>query len=154
MSMLSTLTTSGNQPNLHTLDKKASYSLKQGFINNNITYQLVPLHLHRQNAAKRAIQIFRSHFITCICADYPKYTAKQQDCFLLQVTLNINLLRNCRFNPKLLAHAALHGIFYYNKTPLYPLGTRVLVHEKTTNCRTCAPCGTNGWYIGPYLEHY
>ena len=68
--------------------------------------------------------------------------------------MTLNLLRNFCFNTKLSAHVALHGTFEYNKTPLAPLGTRVLVHEKPENCCTWAPYGTNGWSIGPYLEHY
>ena len=35
-----------------------------------------PLHLHRQNAAKRAIQTFKAHFSTCLYADNPEYLAK------------------------------------------------------------------------------
>ena len=152
--MLITLTTSGHQPNIIILDNKASSSMRQDFIKNKIKYQLVPLHLHRRNASERAIQTFKANFNTCLCASDPRYPSKEWNFFLMQATLTINLIRNCHFNPKLSAHAALRGTFYYNKTPLAPLGTRVLVHEKTTNCRTWAPFGTNGWCIGPYLEHY
>ena len=145
MSILSTLSTSGHKPNLHILANEASSGLKQGLLNNKIKYQLVPLYLHRRNASERAIQKFRGNFITCLCTDNPKYSSKEWYCFLLQAILTLNMLRNCRFNPKLSAHSAPQGIFDQNKTPLAPLGTRVLVHEKTTNCRTWAPRGTNRW---------
>ena len=46
MSMLSTLTTSVHQPNLHILDNDSSSSMKQGLLKNKIKYHLVPLHLH------------------------------------------------------------------------------------------------------------
>ena len=154
MSMLNTLTTSGHQTDLCILDNEASSSLRQGLINNNIKYQLVPPQLIRLNAAERAIQTFKAHFITCFCADNPVYPAKEWYCFLPQSTLTLNLLCNFCFNPKLSAHVALHGTFEYNKTALSPLGTRVLAYENPENCRTWAPCGTNGWYIGQYLEHY
>ena len=52
MYMLIVLTTSVHQPNLRILDNEAPPSLKQGFLNNNIKYQLVPLHIHKQNAEK------------------------------------------------------------------------------------------------------
>ena len=152
--MLSTLSTSGNKPNLHILANEASSGLKQGLLNNKIKYQLVPLYLHRRNASERAIQTFRGNFITCLCTDNPKYSSKEWYCFLLQAILTLNMLRNYRFNPWLSAHVALHGIFDYNKTPIAPLGTRVLVREKTTNCVTWVPGGTNVWYIGPALEKY
>ena len=48
ISILSTLTTSGLQPNLCILDNKESYSLKQGLLKNNINYQLVPPHLPKK----------------------------------------------------------------------------------------------------------
>ena len=58
MSMLNTLTTSGNQFNIYILDNEASSSLKLGLLNNNIKYQLVPVHTHRKNADERAIKTF------------------------------------------------------------------------------------------------
>jgi hypothetical protein len=66
----------------------------------------------------------------------------------------VSNLRNCRFNPKLSAHTALHSVFDYNKTPLAPLGTKVVIHEKTDKHKTWSTHGTDGWYIGPALDHY
>jgi hypothetical protein len=76
------------------------------------------------------------------------------DRFLSQSVITLNLLRNCRFNPKLSAHTALHSVLDYNKTPLAPLGTKVVIHEKTDKCKTWSTHGIDGWYIGPALEHY
>ena len=128
--------------------------MRQGLLKNKIKYQLVPLNLHRQNTAKNTIQTFRAHLITCLCASYTLYLFKEWDILLPQATFTLNLIHNCRFNPKLSAHAALHDTFDYNKIPLTPLGTIYLVNEKTTNSCTWAPRGTGGWYIGKYLEHY
>ena len=146
MSMLSTLTTSGHQPNIHILDNGVSTILKQGLLNNKRKNKLANPHLHIKNAAERAIQKFSAHFIMCLCTAEPKYPGKQWDCFLSQSTLNLNLLRKCHFNP-FLEYAALHGIFDYNKTTLSPLGIRFLVHKNTTNHCTWAPHGTDGYYI-------
>ena len=154
MSMLSTLTTIRNQQNLHIIDNEASNILKQGLLKNKIKYQLVPPHLHRPNASERDIQTFKANFITCLCTAEPDYPAKEWDRFLPQATLSLKLLRKRNFNPKLSSYAALHGIFDNNKKTIYPIGTRVLLREKTTNCRTWAPNGTDRWYIGPHLEHY
>ena len=101
MSILSTLTIIGNQPNLHTLDNEASSSLRQGFLNNNIKYHMLPPHLRRRNEAKRSIQTFKAHCITCLCVANPGYPEKYWDRFLPQATFTLNLLRNCRFDPKL-----------------------------------------------------
>ena len=154
MSMLNTLNISGHQPNLHILDNESLSSMRQVLLKNNINYQLAPAHPHRINSDEHAIQTFKAHLITYLCAADSGYLEKEWDSLLPQETLNLNLLRNCRFNPKLSAHEALNGIFDYNKTPLGPLGARVVVHEKTTNFHTWSPHVTDGWYIGPYLEYY
>ena len=136
MSTLTTLTTSGHQSNLHILDNESSSSQNQGFLKNDINYQLVPPHLHIQNTSKRDMQALKQHFIICLCTDNPKYPAREWDCLLPQKTTTLNTLHNCHFNTKLSAYAGLHGMFDYNKTPLDPLGTIVLVRKKTTNCHT------------------
>ena len=96
--ILSVLTTSDNQPNLHVLDNEASSSLKQGLLKNNTKYQLLPLRLHRLNADEHFIQTFQAHFITCTCAADPKYPAKEWYHLLPQTTFTLNLLCNYRFN--------------------------------------------------------
>ena len=72
-----------------------------------------------------------------------------------QIELTLNLLRNCRYNPKISARTALHSAFDFNKSPLATLETHLVIHEKTDNHATWSPHGTDGWYIGgPALEHY
>ena len=48
----------------------------------------------------------------------------------------------------------LEGVFDFNKTPLAPPGTRVVLHEKPSQRLSWDPHGTEGWYLGPALEHY
>ena len=67
---------------------------------------------------------------------------------------HLNLLHASRLNPKLSAYAQLEGTFDFTHTPLAPPGTRVIIHEKPTNCQTWALHGTDGWYLGPALHHY
>ena len=120
MSMMTTLTKSGHQPNLHTIYNEASSSIKQGLINNNTKYQLVTIQLHRLNEAERSIQTLNTHFITCICAANTKYTTKEWDSLLPQATLTLNILRKCHFNPKLSVYAAKYGMFDYKKNTACP----------------------------------
>jgi hypothetical protein len=49
------LARAGNQPEMYILDDEASADLKKGLKKYNLQYQLVPPHLHRRNAAERAI---------------------------------------------------------------------------------------------------
>jgi hypothetical protein len=65
-----------------------------------------------------------------------------------------HLLRGSRINPRLSAHAQVHGAFDFNRTPLAPPGTCVLVHDKTSICSTWSPQAVDVWYLGPALDHY
>lgn len=152
--LLDVLAKSGHTPKLHIMDNEASAALKQSLLKYKVNYQLVPPHVHRRNAAERAIQTFKAHFIAGLCSTDPAFPANQWDRLLPQATLTLNLLRNSRVNPKLSAHAAIYGIHDFNKCPLAPPGTRVIIHEKTDNRGTWSPHGTDAWYIGPSLEHY
>jgi hypothetical protein len=71
-----------------------------------------------------------------------------------QATPILNLLRPSCINPRLLAEAQLNGAFDYNKTPFAPPGCKVLIHEKSSNRRTWAPHGVEGWYLGRAPDHY
>ena len=48
----------------------------------------------------------------------------------------------------------LEGAFDFNRTPMAPPGTKVILHEKPQQRRSWDPHGTTGWYLGPELEHY
>jgi hypothetical protein len=76
------------------------------------------------------------------------------DKLLEQAVLTLNLLRGSRINPKLSAYAQVFGHFDFDKTPIAPPGTRIMVHEKPKDRSTWAPHAVDGWYLGPALKHY
>ena len=55
---------------------------------------------------------------------------------------------------KLSAYAYLFRNFDFNKTPLAPLGTKILIHKKSQDPGSWDYHGVEGWYVGPSLEHY
>jgi hypothetical protein len=57
-------------------------------------------------------------------------------------------------NPKLSAYAYLNGNFDFNKMPLSPPGTKVLVYLKPDQQASWAYHGEEGWYVGPSLVNY
>ena len=71
-----------------------------------------------------------------------------------QAEITINLLQGSRINPKLSAYAQANGKFDYNRTPIAPPGTRVIIHKKTDQRASWVPHGVNGWYLGPAMESY
>ena len=144
----------GLRPLLQKLDNEASDALQQFMTAEGVDYQLVPPHIHRRNAAERAIRTFKNHFVAILSSTDLQFPLNLWDKMLPQALLTLNLLRGSRINPNLSAWAQVHGAFDYNRTPLAPFGTRVLVHEKPSVRATWAPHAVEGWYLGPAMNHY
>ena len=53
---------------LQKLDNEASSALQQHLASVDVNFQLVPPHVHRRNAAERAIRTFKNHFIAGLCS--------------------------------------------------------------------------------------
>ena len=139
---------------MYILDNEASNDLKRALKKNDLTYQLVPPHIHRRNAVERVINTFKNHLLAILASCNPDFPIAEWDRLLVQCDLTLNLLRSSRVNPRLSAYAYLNGNFDFNKTPLAPPGTRVLVHLKPDQRASWAYHGEDGWYVGPSLEHY
>ena len=120
----------------------------------NEHFQLVPPHLHRRNAAERAIQTFKNHFIARIVSTHNDLPLHLWCRLLPQAIITLNLLCPSRINPILSAHAQLHGQFDFNATPFVPPGTKVIVHQKPSIRKSWAPQGKDGCYIDREKYHY
>jgi hypothetical protein len=116
------LTVKGFKPKLQTLNNEASAALNFFFIANDVEYQLVPPHCHRRNAAERAIQTFKEHFVAGLSSVDPTFPLHLWDRLLPQAEITLNLLRTSRLHPRLSAAAHFHGLVDYNKTALAPPG--------------------------------
>ena len=100
------------------------------------------------------MQTFKNHFISILAgcdSAFPKYLW----CRLIpQAVQTLNFLRKSRINPKLSAHDQVFGVFDYNCTPLAPLGTKVVIHERPKQRGTWSVHGQLGWLTGPAMHHY
>jgi hypothetical protein len=76
------------------------------------------------------------------------------DSLLRQCLLTLKLLRRSRINPQLSAQAQINGAFDFNRTPLSPPRTKVLIHDKPSTRGTWSPHAIEGWNLGPALQHY
>jgi hypothetical protein len=56
------MTSKGFKPKLQTMDNEASAALKKYVTEKEMSYQLVPSHCHRANAAEREIRTFKENF--------------------------------------------------------------------------------------------
>jgi hypothetical protein len=105
----------------------------------------MPPHVHRCNAAERAIRTLKNHFIAILCGTDPQFPLHLWDRPPPQTLMTFNLLRASRINPQLSVYAVqLHGTFDFNRTPLGPLGTKVITHTKPTMREAWAPHGAKG----------
>ena len=120
----------GITPILQYLDNETSIKLIASIKKKNLKFQLAAPHDHRLNPAERAVSTFKNHFIAILagCDErFPKYLWCQ---LVPQAVITLNMLRQSRINPKLSAHDQVFGTFNYQRTPLAPLGTKVIIHER------------------------
>jgi hypothetical protein len=144
----------GLSPKLARLDNECSEALKEYLVDEGVDYQLAPPYIHRGNAAERAIRTYKNHFIAGISTCDKDFPLHLWDELVPQANLTLNLLRGSRINPQLSAHAQVYRQFNYTSNPIGPPGTKVLLHEKSTKRGTWAPHASEGWYVGPAIEHY
>ena len=126
----SKLTKHGHDIKNFILDNEFSEELKRALKKNKISYQLVPPNVHRRNAAERAIRTFKAHFLAGLATCDPEFPISEWDRLLEQAEMTLNMLRTARCHPKLSSYAYIHGNHDFNKTPLAPPGTRVVIHKK------------------------
>ena len=127
---------------------------KTFFWANSIYLQLFPPNDHRTNQAEKAIDTWKCHFLAGLSGVDPNFPLHHWCRLLPQATQTLNLLRRSRINPRLSAEAQLNGEFDYNRTPMAPPGTKVLIHETPQQRRTWDLHGKEGWYIGTSPLHY
>jgi len=147
-----TFAKAGMQPRTYIMDNETSKELLEALGKKKIAYQLPAPHMHRANAAEKAIQTFKDHFLSGLTLCHSKFPLEEWDHLLEQAEITLNLLRSSRVNPTLSAYAQLKGQFDFNATPMAPPGTKVIIHDKPKHRASWALHGTDGFYIGPYTS--
>ena len=148
------LTAKGFKPQLNVTDNEFSKVVQNYIYSQIFDWQLVEPDNHRVNAAKRAIQTFKNHFISGLATVNVMFTL-QLWCYLIsQAKLILNIIRTSYHDPSKSACEVLKGKFDYNTTPLAPPVTKYLIYEAPTRQATWAPHAVNGWYLGPAMNHY
>jgi hypothetical protein len=153
--IMTRLAARGLSVDLQILDNKASMAYKEAIIFKwKATLQLVLPDMHRRNRAEWAIRTFKDHFLAILAdvdAAFPPYL---WDLLLPQAELTLNLLRQATLNPRISAWEFFQGPFDFNKTPLGPVGCRVLIHAKPATQQSWDFRAKNGFYIGPAMDSY
>ena len=148
------LATAGCAPTMHILDNEASAAFQRAITSNNCKYQLVPPHVHRRNAAERAIRTFKDHFLAILAGVAPTFPRDRWDLLLPQAELTLNLLCPSATSTSASAWDSLFGTYNFDATPMGPAGSRVIIHSKAVLRRSWDFRGHDGFYVGPALQHY
>jgi hypothetical protein len=85
--------------------------MKEEMDNQNVSWQLTPVGIHRRNAAERAIRTFKNHFLAGLASTDDDFPLHLWCRLLSQAQHTLNLLQTSRINPRLSAEAQLNGQF-------------------------------------------
>jgi hypothetical protein len=141
-------------PNWHILDNEAPEALKQAIRENKCRVELTPADQHRRNAAERAIQTFKGHFISVLAGVSDDFPINRWEELIPQTVLTLNLLRQSNVASNISAYAYHHGSFDYNRMPLAPMGCAVQFHVKPSRRKTFGEHSSDRWYLKTSDEHY
>jgi hypothetical protein len=136
------------------LDNECSAAMKACIKENGMDYKLIPLGQHRHNQAERAIQTFNAHFISILAGVDNKFPLLLW-CHLLKPTeITLNLIRQSRVAPKILAFAHIHGTHNYMQKPFAPIRCAVQTHVKPNNRLSWDTRSEPDFNLGTSMEHH
>eukprot|EP00804_Cyclotella_cryptica_P003417 CCRYP_018563-RA/>CCRYP_018563-RA protein AED:0.22 eAED:0.19 QI:0/0/0/1/0.33/0.25/4/0/1155 len=149
------LKTKGYKPTFNVTDNQATTPIKTYLNTEDCKWQFVKPHNHRVNAAERAIQTFKNHFISGLCSTDSNWPLQLWDTMTEQAIITLNLLRTSRIDPSKSAYHQLHGHRYnWNAYPLAPPGTKAVIYDSPTTRTSWGTRGLDAWYCGPAFDHY
>ena len=145
--------TTHGSPTVHLrLDNKLSSHVRQYLSKEQINIELTPVGQHRRNKAERAIRTFKNHFVATLAGVDKECPLELWPEFLDQIDMTLNIMRTS--SAGLSAWSALHGPVDFNKTPIAPLGIKVVAHVPADRRASWANHRDVGFYVGRALEHY
>ena len=131
----------GINPGFHFIGNEASTALKIATTTMNINYQLVLPSKHRTKIAEREIHTFKNHFAEGLCSIYENFHLQLCDRLIHQAKISLNLLWQLIIHPQLSAYTHIFEEFDYNRTPLAPQGTIVVIYQRPKDRTSWAPHG-------------
>jgi len=138
----------------HVLDNEFSTAMKLCIQGNGMTYELVPPGQHRRNQAERAIQTFKSHFISILAGVDDKFPLLLWCHPLEPAELTLNLLRQSQGAPNVSAFAHFHGNYDYTRKPFAPIGYAIQTHVKPDDRLSWDTRSEPGFNLDTSMEHH
>eukprot|EP00804_Cyclotella_cryptica_P004359 CCRYP_017999-RA/>CCRYP_017999-RA protein AED:0.23 eAED:0.24 QI:0/0/0/1/0/0/4/0/900 len=118
-------------------------ALKQAIRENKCRVELTPADQHRRNAAERAIQTFKGHFISVLAGVSDDYPINRLDALIPQTVLTLNLLRQSNHTRITTAVLITIGCLWHQWVVLKP-----------SRRKTFGEHASDGWYLKTSDEHY
>ena len=110
--------------------------------------------MQRRNTAEQMMQTFKAHFLSILARVSNTFPNFLWEKLLPQTELTLNLLRQSNIASDISVWKHFNSSFNFDATPLAPLGSPIIIHNKPGNLRSwdfhCRKCFT----IGPALEYY
>ena len=142
----------GSKTTVLRLDNEISDSVKDFLRKENVTIDLTPVGQHRRNKAERAIRTYKNHHIATLSGADKDCPLELWSDFLEQIEFTLNILRTSSSGQS--AWSTIHGPYDLNKSPIAPLGVKVVAHVPAQSRGTWAQHGDVGFYVGRALDHY
>ena len=139
---------------LNVMDNQASRQIKRFLTTQECNILLVEPHNHRVNAAERAIQTFKDHFVSALATTDSEFPLQLWDRLTPQVETTLNLMRRSRIDPTKSAYEVLNGPYDWNSFPLAPPGCKAVIYESPAQRGSWGSRDIDAWYAGPSLDHY
>jgi hypothetical protein len=148
------LTSRWFKPKLHTMDNVAPAALQIYLTANDVSYQLMPPHCHRHNAAERAVHTSKEQFVAGLASVDHDLLIHLWDRLFPQAAMTLNLFWASRLHPRMSAVAHQQGRVDYNKTVFAPRVCNIIAHEKLLQWCTWAPHGKHRYSLGTSVHQY
>jgi len=148
------LESKGYKIKLNMMDNQCTKQIKKILTDNICELMLVEPHNHHVNAAERAIQTFKDHFISPLTTTNSKFPLQLWDKLTSHVKTTLNLMRASQSNHSVLTYEAIWGPYDWNRFPLAPPGCKAVIYESPAARGLWGSRGTDAWYLGPSLDHY
>jgi hypothetical protein len=113
------LKSKGHKIRLNVMDNQACTVVKKYLTTKECKNMLVEPNNHRVNAAERAIQTFKAHFISALATTDSDFPLQLWDCLTPQVEATLNMLRPSQTNPSMSAYKAVHNPYDWNRFLLH-----------------------------------
>ena len=119
-----------------------------------MTCKFITTQIHSVNAEYQSIFKWKDHSIEVFYIIHYKFPIHLWFIIIQQDNTTLNLLRPSHINSEFFSQAAFEGKIDYNKKPLDPLETKVLVHNNIQKHMKWSAHGVQCWYIVLSMDHY